>query len=73
MLATLPQLKGGCINYWEAGNWALHGDADPRGPKTPEAHRRVHLHLLGRQRAFEIRGQRIGIARRHRTTVAAPQ
>lgn len=48
MLAALPQLKGGCINYWEAGNWALNDEADPRGPKSPEAHRRVHLHLLGR-------------------------
>ena len=23
MLDVLPQLAGGCINYWEAGNWAL--------------------------------------------------
>ena len=48
MLETLPQLEGGCINYWEAGNWSLHSDADPPGPKRPELHRRVHLHLLGR-------------------------
>jgi GNAT superfamily N-acetyltransferase len=48
MLDTLPQLAGGCINYWEAGNWALHEDADPQGTKEPRLHRRVHLHLLGR-------------------------
>lgn len=50
MLAELPQLDGGCINYWEAGNWALHADAEPSGPKTAPGHRRVHLHLLGRSR-----------------------
>jgi diadenosine tetraphosphate (Ap4A) HIT family hydrolase len=48
MLEVLPQLSGGCINYWEAGNWSLHPDAEPRGPKTPRQHRRVHMHLLGR-------------------------
>lgn len=50
MLNTLPQLDGGCINYWEAGNWALNSAAEPRGPKTGPEHRRVHLHLLGRSR-----------------------
>jgi hypothetical protein len=50
MIAVLPQLAGGCINYWEAGNWALHRDADPVGPKTAPEHRRVHTHLLGRSR-----------------------
>ena len=50
MLRTLPQLEDGCINYWEAGNWALNFEAGPRGPKTGPAHRRVHLHLLGRSR-----------------------
>jgi GNAT superfamily N-acetyltransferase/diadenosine tetraphosphate (Ap4A) HIT family hydrolase len=48
MLDVLPQLSNGCINYWEAGNWALHDDAEPRGRKDPRIHRRVHLHLLGR-------------------------
>jgi hypothetical protein len=49
MLDALPQLKDGCINYWEAGNWALNIDADPAGEqKTGPRHRRVHLHLLGR-------------------------
>jgi len=48
MLETLPQLAGGCINYWEAGNWALNEAAPPAGPKNPQAHRRVHLHVLGR-------------------------
>ena len=50
MLATLPQLQGGCLNYWDAGNWALNEAADPAGPKTGRAHRQVHLHLLGRSR-----------------------
>src|SRR6185503_10551912 len=48
MLDVLPQLEGGCINYWEAGNWALNEQAEPRGPKTAREHRRMHLHLLGR-------------------------
>ncbi|HEX4857650.1 MAG TPA: hypothetical protein VFV17_01450 [Usitatibacteraceae bacterium] len=48
MLEVLPQLKGGCLNYWEAGNWALNALADPPGHKAPEAFRQVHMHLLGR-------------------------
>lgn len=48
MLNTLPQLAGGCINYWEAGNWALNELAEPRGRKIASEYRRVHLHLLGR-------------------------
>lgn len=51
MLAKLPQLEGGCINYWEAGNWALNPDADPPGPKAAPRFRRVHMHLLGRSRS----------------------
>ena len=52
MLETLPQLEHGCINYWEAGNWALNVDAEPRGElKSGRQHRRVHLHLLGRSRS----------------------
>jgi hypothetical protein len=50
MLDVLPQLAGGCINYWEAGNWALNDEADPKGPKTAPEHRSVHMHLLGRSR-----------------------
>jgi diadenosine tetraphosphate (Ap4A) HIT family hydrolase len=50
MIEALPQLEGGCVNYWEAGNWSLHHDATPQGPKTAPASRRVHLHLLGRSR-----------------------
>lgn len=50
MLAVLPQLDGGCINYWEAGNWALNDDAEPKGPKRAPEHRKMHLHLLGRSR-----------------------
>jgi GNAT superfamily N-acetyltransferase len=51
MIDVLPQLAGGCVNYWEAGNWALHDEAEPRGPKDVPSHRRVHLHLLGRSRS----------------------
>jgi len=51
MLDVLQQLEGGCINYSEAGNWALNDQADPAGPKTARNHRSVHLHLLGRSRA----------------------
>ena len=50
MLTVLPQLAEGCLNYWDAGNWALHEDAEPRGPKSPSRARRVHLHILGRSR-----------------------
>ena len=48
MLDVLPQLEGGCINYWEAGNWALNDEAEPRGRKRADQHRSLHLHLLGR-------------------------
>ena len=48
MLYVLPQLEGGCINYWEAGNWALNEAADPPGEKRAKEYRHVHLHLLGR-------------------------
>jgi hypothetical protein len=48
MLDVLPQLDGGCINYWEAGNWALNDAADPPGRKRAREFRRMHLHLLGR-------------------------
>jgi hypothetical protein len=48
MLDVLPQLNDGCVNYWEAGNWALNERAEPVGPKTAREFRRVHLHLLGR-------------------------
>jgi hypothetical protein len=48
MIEVLPQLDGGCINYWEAGNWALHDEAEPRGPKRARSHRHMHLHLMGR-------------------------
>lgn len=48
MLETLPQLEGGCINYWEAGNWALNEQAEPKGFKTAKTSRSVHMHLLGR-------------------------
>ncbi len=48
MLETLPQLRDGCVNYWDAGNWALNVEAAPEGPKTGPAHRVLHQHLVGR-------------------------
>jgi hypothetical protein len=51
MLDVLPQLAGGCINYWDAGNWRLNQLAEPAGPKNGREHRRVHMHLLGRSPA----------------------
>jgi diadenosine tetraphosphate (Ap4A) HIT family hydrolase len=51
MIDALPQLQGGCVNYWEAGNWALNEEAEPNGRKEPRAHRKMHLHLLGRSPA----------------------
>lgn len=48
MLDTLPQLRDGCINYWDAGNWALNDAAAPPGPKSGSVHRVLHLHLVGR-------------------------
>jgi diadenosine tetraphosphate (Ap4A) HIT family hydrolase len=50
MIDALPQLEGGCVNYFEAGNWALNDKAKPAGPKTAKEHRRLHLHLFGRSR-----------------------
>ncbi|MES2944584.1 MAG: hypothetical protein V4772_17075 [Pseudomonadota bacterium] len=50
MLETLPQLAGACLNYWEAGNNALNDLAHPPGPKTPQIHRKMHLHVFGRSR-----------------------
>jgi diadenosine tetraphosphate (Ap4A) HIT family hydrolase len=51
MIDVLPQLHGGCINYWEAGNWALNDEAEPKGRKEARLHRQMHLHLLGRNPA----------------------
>jgi len=51
MIDALPQLAGGCVNYWEAGNWALNDEAEPRGRKEARTHRQMHLHLLGRSPA----------------------
>ena len=62
MLDVLPQLQDGCINYWEAGNWALHDLAEPKGRKDPREHRRVHLHLLGRSPAATSPAYRWGEA-----------
>jgi len=63
MLQTLPQLANGCINYWEAGNWALHVDAEPRGmQKSGPLHRKVHLHLLGRSREAQSASHQWGEA-----------
>ena len=62
MLDVLPQLEGGCINYWEAGNWALNQQAEPYGFKTAKEHRKVHLHLLGRSPTATNRSLRWGEA-----------
>ncbi len=62
MLATLPQLRGGCLNYWEAGNWALNDAADPPGRKDPRERRNVHLHLLGRSPTATAPTHRFGEA-----------
>ena len=50
MIECLSQLDGGCINYWDAGNWALNDAADPRGPKRGPTHRVLHQHVIGRSR-----------------------
>jgi hypothetical protein len=50
MLESLPQSARRLHQLLEAGNWALHDDAEPRGPKTAPAFRQMHLHLLGRSR-----------------------
>jgi diadenosine tetraphosphate (Ap4A) HIT family hydrolase len=48
MLETLPQLAGGCINYWEAGNYGLNELTEPVGAKNPRIHRKMHMHIFGR-------------------------
>jgi hypothetical protein len=48
MLDSLPQLAGGCLNYWEAGNNNLNDRAHPVGLKNPKLHRKMHLHVFGR-------------------------
>ena len=50
MLSTLPQLQLGCINYFEAGNWALNFGGRASWNQVWPEHRRVHMHLLGRSR-----------------------
>jgi GNAT superfamily N-acetyltransferase len=64
MIDELPQLAAGCINYWEAGNWALHDQADPIGRKDPRRHRVVHMHLFGRSPASSDPSWRWGEAPR---------
>jgi diadenosine tetraphosphate (Ap4A) HIT family hydrolase len=48
MLQALPQLKDGCLNYWDAGNWALNDEAAPVGRKAGREHRKLHMHVMGR-------------------------
>ena len=62
MLEVLRQLKDGCVNYWEAGNWALNEQAEPHGFKAVKKHRKVHLHLLGRSPTTTNRSLRWGEA-----------
>ncbi len=64
MLDALPQLAGGCVNYWEAGNWALNAAAPPAGPKTAPSSRQVHMHLFGRSPAARDPAWRWGEAPR---------
>jgi diadenosine tetraphosphate (Ap4A) HIT family hydrolase len=64
MIDALPQLVGGCVNYFEAGNWALNDAAPPRGPKTAREHRRMHMHIFGRSRAARHPSWRWGEAPR---------
>ena len=63
MINVLPQLRDGCVNYWDAGNWALNDEAEPRGEKkSGPKHRRLHLHVLGRSRDAADRTWRWGEA-----------
>jgi hypothetical protein len=64
MLDVLPQLRSGCLNYWEAGNWSLNPAAEPAGAKQPQTHRRVHLHVFGRSPEAEDADWRWGEAPR---------
>src|SRR5258706_1764098 len=48
MIDVLPQLEGGCVNYFEAGNWALNPKAKPFGAKSAREHRSMHMHIFGR-------------------------
>ncbi len=50
MLTQLPQLEGGCINYFDAGNWQLHKNRAPKGDKNVSESRKIHMHLYGRSR-----------------------
>jgi diadenosine tetraphosphate (Ap4A) HIT family hydrolase len=64
MIDVLPQLEGGCVNYFEAGNWALNELAPPKGPKRAPDHRRVHMHIFGRSRSARHPSWRWGEAPR---------
>lgn len=62
MIDALPQLDGGCVNYFEAGNWALNDAAPPRGPKRALEHR--SMHIFGRSRGARHPSWRWGEAPR---------
>ena len=64
MIDVLPQLEGGCVNYFEAGNWALNDRAPPKGPKRAPDHRSVHMHIFGRSRSAKHPSWRWGEAPR---------
>ena len=64
MIDVLPQLEGGCVNYFEAGNWALNDAAPPKGRKSAREHRRVHMHVFGRSRQAKHPAWRWGEAPR---------
>lgn len=54
MRDTLPQLAGGCLNYWEPGNNALNNLAHPPGLKNPQIQRKMHLHVFEKTRERRI-------------------
>ena len=65
MIDVLPQLDGGCVNYFEAGNWALNDAAPPKGKKKrAREYRRVHMHVFGRSPSAEHASWRWGEAPR---------
>jgi hypothetical protein len=76
MLDVLVQLGRGCINYWEAGNWALNDETESKGRKDVRAHRKRHLHLLGRSPAWTDPSWRWGEShgfRRSRRRIHGPR
>jgi hypothetical protein len=55
MLDVRPQLGRGCINCWEAGNWALNDEAEPKGRKDARGIARCTCICSGEARRGRIR------------------